>query len=227
VAGDTRFDRVTDVMRSTVDIPGFPGFGDDAPVKFIAGSSWEADENIYVPWLNAHPEIAFIIAPHEFNETRLEALRNRFTDRKVLLLSEWINIIKKSRKEGTQLPDWFKSVSGLIVDSFGKLSTLYRFADIAYIGGGFGAGIHNLNEAAVYGMPVVFGPNHAKFKEASDLIACGGGYSVDDTATFNETMDRFLADSARLKQAGEAAGKYIQDNLGATDRIYSDLFGGK
>jgi 3-deoxy-D-manno-octulosonic-acid transferase len=227
VAGDTRFDRVTDVMRSTVDIPGFPGFGDDAPVKFIAGSSWEADENIYVPWLNAHPEIAFIIAPHEFNETRLEALRNRFTDRKVLLLSEWINIIKKSRKEGTQLPDWFKSVSGLIVDSFGKLSTLYRFADIAYIGGGFGAGIHNLNEAAVYGMPVVFGPNHAKFKEASDLIACGGGYSVVDTATFNETMDCFLADSARLKQAGEAAGKYIQNNLGATDRIYSDLFGGK
>ncbi len=227
VAGDTRFDRVTDVMRSSVDIPGFPGFGAEAPVKFIAGSSWEADENIYVPWLNAHPEIAFIIAPHEFNETRLEALRNRFTDRKVLLLSEWINIIKKSRKEGTQLPDWFKSVSGLIVDSFGKLSTLYRFADIAYIGGGFGAGIHNLNEAAVYGMPVVFGPNHAKFKEASDLIACGGGYSVVDTATFNETMDRFLADSARLKQAGEAAGKYIQDNLGATDRIYSDLFGGK
>lgn len=224
VAGDTRFDRVTDVMRSTVDIPGFPGFAPDAPVKFIAGSSWEADEDIYVPWLNNHPEIPFIIAPHEFNETRLEALRNRFTCGKVVLLSEWIGIVKKYRKEGAPLPGWLSEVRGIIVDSFGKLSTLYRFADIAYIGGGFGTGIHNLNEAAVYGMPVIFGPNHAKFKEASDLIACGGGFSVADSVGFDRAMDSLLSDPATLKRAGAAAGKYIRDNLGATDRIYSEIF---
>lgn len=224
VAGDTRFDRVTDVMRSTVDIPGFPGFAQGAQLKFIAGSSWEADEDIYVPWLNNHPEIPFIIAPHEFNETRLEALRNRFTCGKVVLLSEWIGIVKKYRKEGAPLPGWLSEVRGIIVDSFGKLSTLYRFADIAYIGGGFGAGIHNLNEAAVYGMPVIFGPNHAKFKEASDLIACGGGFSVADSVGFDRAMDSLLSDPAALKRAGAAAGKYIRDNLGATDRIYSEIF---
>lgn len=224
VAGDTRFDRVTDVMRTTVDIPGFPGFAPGAKLKFIAGSSWAADEDVYVPWLNAHPEVAFIIAPHEFNETRLEALRNRFSEKKVLLLSEWIGIVKKSRKEGTPLPSWMSEVRGVIVDSFGKLSTLYRFADIAYIGGGFGAGIHNLNEAAVYGMSVIFGPNHSKFKEASDLIACGGGFSVADSGEFTAVIESLLTSPAKLRQAGEAAGQYIRDNLGATDRIYSEIF---
>lgn len=224
VAGDTRFDRVTDVMRSSVDIPGFPGFAPDARTHFIAGSSWEADEDIYVPWLNAHPEVAFIIAPHEFNETRLEALRNRFTGGKVMLLSEWIGFIKKSRKENGQLPQWLPEVRGIIVDSFGKLSTLYRFADLAYIGGGFGAGIHNLNEAAVYGIPVIFGPNHAKFKEAGDLISCGGGFSVVGQVEFETTVESLLSSKESLSTAGAAAGKYIRDNLGATDRIYNEIF---
>lgn len=223
VAGDTRFDRVTDVMRTTVDSPGFPGFASSAKCRFIAGSSWEADEDIYVPWLNAHPEVAFIIAPHEFNETRLEALRNRFSDR-VLLLSEWIRIIKKARKEGTELPAWMSKVRGIIVDSFGKLSTLYRFADVAYIGGGFGAGIHNLNEAAVYGMPVIFGPNHQKFKEASDLIACGGGFTVDSRESFDTAINPLMLSQPLREKAGEAAGAYIRSNLGATDRIYSEIF---
>ena len=176
-----------------------------------------------MPWLNAHPEVAFIIAPHEFNETRLEALRNRFSDR-VLLLSEWIRIIKKARKEGTELPAWMSKVRGIIVDSFGKLSTLYRFADVAYIGGGFGAGIHNLNEAAVYGMPVIFGPNHQKFKEASDLIACGGGFTVDSRESFDTAINPLMLSQPLREKAGEAAGAYIRSNLGATDRIYSDLF---
>jgi len=177
VAGDTRFDRVTDVMRSTVDIPGFPGFGEQFPLRFIAGSSWEADEDVYAPWLNSHENVAFIIAPHEFTETRLEALRNRF-NAPVVLLSEWTREIKRANLPNGQIPDYLKSVRGIIIDSFGKLSSLYRYADMAYIGGGFGAGIHNLNEAAVYGIPVIFGPNHVKFKEAADLLACGGGLSI-------------------------------------------------
>ena len=224
VAGDTRFDRVTDVMRSTVEIPGFPGFGQDARLRFIAGSSWEADEDIYVPWLNSHHDVAFIIAPHEFNETRLEALRNRFNCH-VALLSEWTFEIKSSKLPPGQLPERLKKVRGIIIDSFGKLSSLYRYADIAYIGGGFGAGIHNLNEAAVYGIPVIFGPNHSKFKEANDLIERGGGFSITSIADFYESVDALTASKSTLSQAGEAAGQYIRDNLGATDMIYSDLFG--
>lgn len=223
VAGDTRFDRVTDVMRSAVDIPGFPGFGEEAPLRFIAGSSWEADEDIYVPWLNAHPEVKFIIAPHEFNETRLEHLRNRFT-KPAILLSEWISEIKRAKLPGGAVPPHLKNVSGIIIDSFGKLSSLYRYADIAYIGGGFGAGIHNLNEAAVYGMPVIFGPNHSKFKEAADLTACGGGFSVTSREEFNSVINRLASTPAALRHAGEEAGRYIRDHLGATDLIYTDLF---
>ncbi len=224
VAGDTRFDRVTDVMRSTVDIPGFPGFGEQFPLRFIAGSSWEADEDVYAPWLNSHENVAFIIAPHEFNETRLEALRNRF-NAPVVLLSEWTREIKRANLPNGQIPDHLKSVRGIIIDSFGKLSSLYRYADMAYIGGGFGAGIHNLNEAAVYGIPVIFGPNHVKFKEAADLIACGGGLSIATKDEFSSTLDALTSSKASMKQSGEAAAKYIRDHLGATDMIYRDLFG--
>lgn len=224
VAGDTRFDRVTDVMRSTVDIPGFPGFGEQFPLRFIAGSSWEADEDVYAPWLNSHENVAFIIAPHEFNETRLEALRNRF-NAPVVLLSEWTREIKRANLPNGQIPDYLKSVRGIIIDSFGKLSSLYRYADMAYIGGGFGAGIHNLNEAAVYGIPVIFGPNHVKFKEAADLIACGGGLSIATKDEFSSTLNALTSSKASMKQSGEAAAKYIRDHLGATDMIYRDLFG--
>lgn len=223
VAGDTRFDRVTDVMRSTVDIPGFPGFGEQFPLRFIAGSSWEADEDVYAPWLNSHENVAFIIAPHEFTETRLEALRNRF-NAPVVLLSEWTREIKRANLPNGQIPDYLKSVRGIIIDSFGKLSSLYRYADMAYIGGGFGAGIHNLNEAAVYGIPVIFGPNHVKFKEAADLLACGGGLSIATKDEFNSTLDALTSSKASMKQSGEAAAKYIHDHLGATDIIYRDLF---
>lgn len=213
-------------MRSTVEIPGFPGFGKEAKLRFIAGSSWEADEDVYVPWLNAHPEVSFIIAPHEFNETRLEQLRNRFYG-DVILLSEWTREIKRAGLPSGEVPEYLKRVRGMIIDSFGKLSSLYRFADVAYIGGGFGAGIHNLNEAAVYGMPVIFGPNNVKFKEAADLVECGGGFSVASREEFCHIIDILYGSPADLKLAGDAAGKYIRDHLGATDLIYNDLFGGK
>lgn len=223
VAGDTRFDRVTDVMRSSVDIPGFPGFGSQAKTRIIFGSSWEADEDIYIPWLNEHPETAFIIAPHEFNETRLEAMRNRFTDCKVVLLSEWVREIKA---HAGVIPPYLVDARGIIVDSFGKLSSLYRFADIAYIGGGFGSGIHNINEAAVYAMPVVFGPRHQKFNEARALIEAGGGFSINGKEQLQQVFDNLCSSPKALKKAGETAGSYIRANLGATERIYTDLFPG-
>ena len=140
------------------------------------------------------------------------------------LLSEWVREIKRANLPDGRIPDALRNVRGIIVDSFGKLSSLYRYADIAYIGGGFGAGIHNLNEAAVYGMPVIFGPNHLKFKEAADLIDCGGGFSIAAKEEFNDTIDIFNSSPSALAQAGKAAGDYIKRNLGATDTIYADLF---
>ena len=138
------------------------------------------------------------------------------------MLSEWTREIKAA---GGTIPAKIANTRGIIVDSFGKLSSLYRFADIAYIGGGFGAGIHNLNEAAVYGIPVIFGPNHSKFKEAGDLMDCGGGFSVTDSCDFREIAAQLTGDTGALKRAGDAAGKYIRQNLGATDKIYADIFG--
>ena len=113
----------------------------------------------------------------------------------------------------------------LIIDCFGILSSCYRYAHVAYIGGGFGAGIHNLNEAAVYGIPVIFGPNHAKFKEAGDLIACGGGFSISGKEDFETIADRLLSDHAYLSESGNAAGNYIKSHLGATRKIYDEIFG--
>lgn len=211
VAGDTRFDRVTDVMRSANDMP---MIGDWAAGSFtlVAGSSWPADEDRYIPWLDSHGQVKAIIAPHEMEGDRLMRLR-RLPQGKVMLLSE-------AERAGV-LPD---DVKVLIVDCFGKLSSLYRYGDVALIGGGFGSGIHNINEAAVYGIPVLFGPNHYKFKEASDLIACGGGYEYRDQNGLSAILDRFLDDVHAVEAAGNAAEDYIKSHLGATDTIYDDLF---
>lgn len=212
VAGDTRFDRVTDVMAQRCEIAG----GDALKSFIIFGSSWEADETNYIPWLNARKDVKFIIAPHEFNEARIKSLCESI-DGNVITLSQW----EKHVAEKGGAPE---GVRGVVVDCFGKLSSLYRYASVAYIGGGFGAGIHNINEAAVYGIPVVFGPNYQKFKEARDLIALGGAFSVNDTTSTGDIFDRLLNDTRYRAAAGETAGKYIADNIGATDRIYRDLF---
>ncbi len=212
VAGDTRFDRVTDIMRTVKDVEVVESFIGGAPFTLIAGSSWPADEDVYVPWLKAHPDVKAIIAPHEFDSERLEQLRKRFGD-KARLLSE---IPQPSELKGDE--------QALIIDCFGLLSSLYRYGNLAYIGGGFGTGIHNINEAAVYGMPVVFGPKHQKFKEASDLIAEGGGFEVTGRESAAAVLDRLLQDHDACALAAKKAADYIKRNLGATDKIYADLF---
>ena len=116
-------------------------------------------------------------------------------------------------------------VRGLIIDSFGKLSTIYRYGKIAYIGGGFGTGIHNINEAAVYGMPIVFGPKYGKFKEAKDLIALGGAFSVSNTAETSEVLTRLTTDESARGKAAEIAKDYIKQNIGATKIIFDHIFG--
>ena len=209
VAGDTRFDRVTDILASAKSVPEVEAFVDKSPFTLIAGSSWPEDEEIYIPWLKSHPDVKAIIAPHEFDTSRLAELKNKLGASR--LLSE----IKDKKLTADEL----NSIRFLIVDCFGLLSSLYRYGNAAVIGGGFGAGIHNLNEAAVYGIPVIFGPNHKKFKEAGELIARGGGFTYSSAPEFNATMNSLLNDPYALRNAGNAAGQYIKDSVGAISRI--------
>lgn len=214
VAGDTRFDRVTSIMRSAVDLPLIDRFNSNADITLIAGSSWPADEDILIDWLARHKEVKAIFAPHEFDRARLHALEARLS---ALGDTRCLSEINEAGRDPATL-------HYIIVDSFGLLAALYRKGTIAYIGGGLGAGIHNLNEAAAYGIPVVFGPRHEKFKEAADLIKAGGGFDFDDAAAFDTVMTRLVADKELRRRAGAAAGKYIADSIGATDRIFNDIF---
>ena len=121
--------------------------------------------------------------------------------------------------------DACKDAQVLVVNCFGKLSSLYRYGQVAYVGGGFGEGIHNVNEAAVYAMPVLFGPKHKKFKEATDLIACGGGFTFTNRAELEALLDMMLEDGGKRMSAGAKAGEYIERNLGATDKAFKEIFG--
>ena len=211
VAGDTRFDRVTDIQRTVRSIPEAEALTANKPFTIVAGSSWPPDEDLFIPWVLTHKDVRLIIAPHEFNQARLQQMLQR--------LGSCACLLSHAQKSG--LP---ADCRCLIIDCFGLLSSLYRYGSMAYIGGGFGVGIHNINEAAVYGIPVVFGPNHHKFKEAADMIACGGAFEVTDAKTVNAVLNRLHSDAEARAAAGTAAGDYIRRNIGATDRIYSDLF---
>lgn len=223
VAGDTRFDRVSDIMRNPTPIRAIDLFNyRHGGADIIFGSSWPADEEKYIKWLNDNPGIHFIIAPHEFDDKRLKQLRESISGN-IMYLSEWEKHFTPPSDGSCGLPNP-EGIRGLIVDSFGKLSTLYRYSKMAYIGGGFGVGIHNINEAAVYGIPVIFGPNFSKFKEARDLIELGGAFSGNSAEEIISILDRLHNDRDAHDKAGKISGDYINRNLGATDRIYSELF---
>ena len=209
---DTRFYRVHDIMKDGTTFGAIDAWRRDA-FTLVIGSSWPQDEDRYIDWINNHPEVRVILAPHEFDDRRIERLHEclkspsqRWTDADMDV-------------EGAIRED----VQTLIVNTFGKLSSLYRYADVAIVGGGFGTGIHNINEAAVYGLPVLFGPNNHKFKEAGDLKNVGGGFEFKNGKELSELLDRFVKDKEYLSAASEAAGSYIKNNLGATAVIYSDL----
>ena len=209
VSGDTRFDRVAHVREQTKQFPTIEHFVADARLTVVMGSSWEPDEDLMIPYFNSHPDMKLIIAPHEFDRERLLSIMSRIK-RPAGLFSQ-------------ALPATSAQLDCIIIDSFGLLSSLYRYGQVAMIGGGFGAGIHNLNEAAVYGIPVIFGPNYSKFSEAKDLIACGGGFTVSNATQFRAVMDRLLSDSSELHRAGSIAEHYIQSHLGATQLIYDQI----
>ena len=211
VTGDTRFDRVLDDRNQARELSPVEHFvcegGKEKRLTLVAGSSWPQDEEILIPYFNEHPEMKLIIAPHEIHREHLMYIES-LLKRPSVRLSDVFH--DQSLAEGKDC---------LIVDSFGLLSSIYRYGTIAYIGGGFGAGIHNTLEAAVYGIPVLFGPKYHKFKEAKDLIKVGGGFSVSDKQSFCEKMDELLTYHEVLEAAGESAGQFVNGNAGATDKI--------
>ena len=209
VVGDTRFDRVAKILEQARQLPLVDAFLEDGRKVFVAGSSWGEDEAVYMPYFNAHRDWKLIIASHEVNEERVSAIVSQYEGACV--------------RYSTATIDEARCADCLIVDCYGLLSSIYRYATVAYVGGGFGAGIHNVLEAAVYGVPVFFGPNNAKFQEARSLKACGGGIEIIATCDFAGRMDAFAVDGGLLESAGKAAGGLVSDGLGATARIFAHL----
>lgn len=213
VCGDTRFDRVTAIRQAAKKIPLVEQFRGDSELLVMVGSSWPEDEAVYADWFNNHLEVKLVIAPHEFDDARLQRLRERFRNGAVLM--------SEAREDASCL----NGCQVLIIDCFGLLSSAYAYCDIAYVGGAFGAGLHNINEAAVYDVPVIYGPKFDKFIEAGEMAAAGGGFPVSSKQECEERLTLLTSDREALKRAGNAAGGYIRSKLGATDKIYKALFG--
>ena len=208
VTGDTRFDRVTQIAHQSKTLPAVKAFCGERKV-FIAGSSWLPDEQIFIPYFKAHPDWKLIIAPHVIDESHLSQIMSLLDGKKV------IRYTQISLEEAKALPE----ADVLIIDCFGLLSSIYKYGTVAYVGGGFGVGIHNLPEAAVWNIPVIFGPNHGRFQEALELKTCGGGLPIANATDFQHIMDRFIADSDALQTAANAAGTYVNSRSGATALI--------
>ena len=209
VVGDTRFDRVIKILEQARQLPLIEAFVEGDRKVFVVGSSWGQDEAIYMSYFNAHKEWKLIIASHEVNDERVAAIVKQYAGKCV-------------RYSNAAMED-VRDADCLIIDCYGLLSSIYRYGDVAYVGGGFGVGIHNVLEAAVYGIPVLFGPNNRKFQEAQMLKACGGGIEIVGQNDVRDVMDRFASDAAALKAAGEAAGAYVADNAGASAKIFGAL----
>ena len=204
VVGDTRFDRVLDICAAAKQLPLVQKFKGNA-LTFVAGSSWGPDEDIFIKYFNAHPEMKLVIAPHVVNDSHLKEIEAK--------LQRSCIRYTKATEENVEQADC------LIIDCYGLLSSIYRYGEISYIGGGFGVGIHNVLEAAVYGIPVIFGPNNKKFREAQHLLANKGGFEINGYEDFEQLMNKFLTDEAYLKQSGQAAGNYVKGNAGAMEKI--------
>lgn len=246
VVGDTRFDRVLQIKEQAKKLPiveafkGINGKGeackgalaedackedlsedackDDLSENgckgckvFVAGSSWQPDEDIFIRFFNDHPDWKLIIAPHVIGEDHLAYILDKLQMKAV----RYTQATEQSAAEARCL----------IIDCFGLLSTIYRYGEIAYVGGGFGVGIHNVPEAAVWGVPVLFGPNNKRFLEAQDLLACKGSFEVTDYDSFNTIISRLISDDKFRHQCGEASANYVKSRSGATDIIMKSVVG--
>lgn len=205
IAGDTRFDRVSDLASQAKKIPVVEEFVNGSEKVIVAGSTWPKDEELLVKYMKLHPEIKLILVPHEIHDAHLMGISKLLDG----------NFIKYTDADTVNL----KQTNCLVVNTIGLLSSIYQYANVAYIGGGFGVGIHNTLEAAVWTVPVVFGPNYNKFREARELIALGGGFSISGYDELKAQFNRLLSD----KNAGLIAGNYVKENTGATDLIIQSI----
>ncbi len=218
VSGDTRCDRVIEIARNFTPIPAIEKFVENRRVV-VCGSTWEADEAIWVHFVNTHPEIRFIIAPHEIHKENISHIKNSFKNS--ITFTEWISGSNNPSAGNHEPPNC------LIIDNIGMLSRLYYYADVTYVGGGFGDnGLHNILEAAVYGKPVIFGPVIYKNFEADELIQAGGGISVATALDLEKTLEELLSNPLLLERKGNAAGDYVLKSSGAT-QIISDYIAKK
>lgn len=222
VVGDTRFDRVLQIKEAAKQLPICEAFrtgvassqSADVPHHdfkvFVAGSSWPPDENIFIPFFNEHKDWRLLIAPHVIAEEHLKLILSLIKGKKVVRYTQ-------------TTPEEAAEADVLIIDCFGLLSSMYNYGDVAYIGGGFGVGIHNTLEAAVWNMPVIFGPNNKKFQEAQDLLKSGGGFEINTYEDFSGLMSSLMNDEAFLKQAGDKAGTFVAHLAGATDKVLASV----
>ena len=222
VVGDTRFDRVLQIKEAAKQLPICEAFrtgvassqSADVPHHdfkvFVAGSSWPPDENIFIPFFNEHKDWRLLIAPHVIAEEHLKLILSLIKGKKVVRYTQ-------------TTPEEAAEADVLIIDCFGLLSSMYNYGDVAYIGGGFGVGIHNTLEAAVWNMPVIFGPNNKKFQEAQGLLKSGGGFEIKTYEDFSGLMSSLMNDETFLKQAGDKAGTYVAHLAGATDKVLASV----
>lgn len=222
VVGDTRFDRVLQIKEAAKQLPICEAFrtgvassqSADVPHHdfkvFVAGSSWPPDENIFIPFFNEHKDWRLLIAPHVIAEEHLKLILSLIKGKKVVRYTQ-------------TTPEEAADADVLIIDCFGLLSSMYNYGDVAYIGGGFGVGIHNTLEAAVWNMPVIFGPNNKKFQEAQGLLKSGGGFEINTYDDFSSLMGSLMNDETFLKQAGDKAGTFVAHLAGATDKVLASV----
>ncbi len=205
ITGDTRFDRVMTIKSLAKELPIVESFVKGSEKVFVAGSSWGPDEDVFIPYFNKHKDWKLIIAPHVIGEVHLKQILSK---------------LQRNTVRFTQTtPEEAATADCLLIDCFGLLSSIYNYGTVAYIGGGFGVGIHNTLEAAVWDMPVIIGPNNKKFEEAQGLMQAGGCFEIHDAAEFETLMNRFDTDKAFLKDSSEKAGQFVKGQAGATDRI--------
>lgn len=213
VCGDTRFDRVIEIKNQAKQLPIVEAFAAKAKQEsekiLVAGSSWPKDEDIFMPYFNMTADLKLIIAPHETDEAHLKYIED--------------NLARPHIRYSKAIPENVGDYDCLIIDTIGLLSSIYNYGQIAYVGGGFGVGIHNVLEAAVYDIPVIFGSNFKKSLEASKLLEVGGGYSVSNTQNFRSIMDEFMQYDETLKAAGQHAGDFVRNNTGAVDKVMNIL----
>lgn len=208
VVGDTRFDRVIQIKDAAKELPIVANFKQDHKV-FVAGSSWGPDEDIFIKYFNEHKDWKLIIAPHVIGEEHLKQILSKLQRKTVRYTQTTINDAAEA--------------DCLIIDCFGLLSSIYQYGDVTYVGGGFGVGIHNTLEAAVWSKPVIFGPNNKRFQEAQGLLSSGGGFEVKNYEEFDAVMNTFVSDENFLQRSGTLAGEYVANLAGATNKVMSHV----